>query len=104
MIAVVTVLLAFPLGYFLASRLAANTIYAVAYLWAFSFQTLYLLLDSLGGGENPAFRAGEFPLSYGLVAGGIFAAGFGLVALGSHLRARRATSRPGLLSEAEVPA
>jgi hypothetical protein len=104
MIAVVTVLLAFPLGYFLASRLAANTIYAVAYLWAFSFQTLYLLLDALGGGKTPAFRAGEFPLSYGLVTAGVLAAGFGLVALGALVRARRATSRPGLPSEAEVPA
>ena len=56
MIAVVTVLLAFPLGYFLRSRLAANTTYAVAYLWAFIFQTLYLMLDSLGSGSNPAFE------------------------------------------------
>jgi hypothetical protein len=104
MIAVVTVLLAFPLGYFLASRLAANTIYAGAYLWALSFQTLYLLLDSLDGGENPAFRAGEFPLSYGLVTAVIFAAGFALVALGALVRARRATNRPGPLSESAVRA
>ena len=61
MIAVVTVLCAFPLGYFLRSRLAATTTYAVAYLWAFVFQTLYLLLDSLGDSTNPAFEAGEFP-------------------------------------------
>ena len=44
MIAVLTVLLAFPAGYFLRSGLAARTAYAVAYLWAFTFQTLYLLL------------------------------------------------------------
>ena len=42
MIAVVTVLLAFPLGYLLRSHLAANVAYAIAYLWAFTFQTLYL--------------------------------------------------------------
>ena len=46
MIAVVTILLAFPLGFFVSSRLAAMTTYAVAYLWAFTFQTLYLMLDS----------------------------------------------------------
>jgi hypothetical protein len=72
--------------------------------WAFSFQTLYLLLDSLGGGKNPAFRTGQFPVSYGLVTAGVLAAGFALVALGALVRARRATSRPGPLSEADVPA
>ncbi len=90
MIAVVTLVLAFPLGYFLKSRLAANTAYAIAYLWAFAFQTLYLLLDSLGGGAAPAFETGEFPWSYGVVALAIFLAGFGLVSLGHWVRKRRA--------------
>lgn len=90
MIAVVTVLLAFPLGYFLKSRLAANTAYGMAYLWAFAFQTLYLLLDSLGGGDAPAFEAGKFPWSYGVVTLAIFLAGFGLVSLGHWVRKRRA--------------
>jgi hypothetical protein len=88
MIAVVTVLLAFPLGYFLRSHLAANVTYAIAYLWAFTFQTLYLTLSSFGGDES-AFAKDEFPLSYGLVAAAIFAVGFGLVALGHRLGARR---------------
>ena len=89
MIAVVTVLLAVPLGYFLTSRLAATAAYAIAYLWAFTFQTLYLLLDSLKGGPSPAFTAGEFPTSYGAVTPAIFLVGFGLVALGRWLRERR---------------
>jgi len=89
MIAITTLLLAFPLGYFMTSRLAANTTYAVAYLWAFTFQTLYLLLDSLGGGPAPAFDTEEFPASYGLVTLGVFGAGFGLVALGRWVHARR---------------
>jgi hypothetical protein len=89
MIAVVTVLSAFALGYFFSSRLAAMTTYAVAYLWAFMFQTLFLLLDALGGGSNPAFEAGEFPLSYGLVALAIFLVGLGLVEGGRRVRARR---------------
>ena len=82
MIAVVTVLLALPAGYVMRSWLAANTTYAVAYLWAFVFQTLYLSLD------GSAFGPGEFPMSYGLVTGGIFAVGFGLVAVGHALRRR----------------
>jgi len=91
MIAVVTVLLAFPLGYLLRSHLAANVAYAIAYLWAFTFQSLYLTLSWVGR-DDSAFPKGPdaFPLSYGLVAAGIFAVGFGLVALGHWVRARRA--------------
>jgi hypothetical protein len=92
MIAVVTILLAFPLGYLVRNRLAANTTYAVLYLWAFMFQTLYLLLDSLDGGDNPAFETDSFPVSYGVVALAIFGVGFGLVQLGHWLRARRQDS------------
>lgn len=90
MIAVVTILLAFPLGYLVRRRLAASTAYAVAYLWAFVFQTLYLTLDSLGGGSNPAFEAGEFPWEYGVVTLAIFGVGFALVNLGHWVKARSA--------------
>ena len=93
MIAVLTLLLAFPLGYFLASRLAAATAYAVIYLWAFTFQTLYLLLDSLGGSTSPAFETGEFPVAYGVVTLAVFMVGFGLVTLGHWARTR--SSRTG---------
>ena len=90
MIAVVSVLLAFPLGYRLRSLFAARTIYAVAYLWAFTFQTLYLLLDALGpDAENPAFEVGAFPVGYGVVTLGIFAVGFGLVEAGRRVARRR---------------
>jgi hypothetical protein len=89
MIAIVTVLLAFVVGFTMRSRLAANVTYAIAYLWAFTYQTLYLMLDSMGGGSAPAFEAGEFPLSYGLVTVAIFGVGFGLVALGHWAAVRR---------------
>lgn len=90
MIAVVTILAAFPLGFLLTNRLAANVAYAVAYLWAFVFQSTYLMLNALGGGANPAFETGEFPWSYGLVTLAIFAVGFGLVHLGQRVSAARA--------------
>ncbi len=97
MIAVVTILAAFPLGFFLRSRLAANTAYAIAYLWAFVFQTLYLLLDAINESKNPAFEPNEFPLSYGVVTLLIFVVGFGLVNLGHWVRQRRqARSRSSL--------
>src|SRR3954447_21218459 len=90
MIAVVTILTAFPLGFFLSSRLAANTAYAIAYLWAFVFQGIYLMLDMLNGGDSPAFEPDSFPISYGMVALSIFVVGFGLVQLGHRVgRGRR---------------
>jgi len=94
MIAIVTILLAFPLGFFLSSRLAANTAYAIAYLWAFVFQGTYLMLDSVSNGktlnDEPAFVPGEFPWQYGVVTLLIFGAGFGLVAFGHRVgRGRR---------------
>ena len=61
MVAIVTVLAALPLGYFVRSRLAANTAYAVAYLWAFVFQTLYLVLDVINDSSKSAFEPQEFP-------------------------------------------
>lgn len=107
MIAVVTILTAFPLGFFLSSRLAANTTYAIAYLWAFVFQGLYLMLDSLDGGTDPAFETSEFPLSYGVVTLAIFAVGFGLVQLGHRVghgrRERRSPASPSrAVAQAEL--
>ena len=105
MIAIVTILLAFPLGFFLTSRLAANTAYAIAYLWAFVFQGIYLMLDSISQGgtlnDDPAFVSDEFPWQYGVVTLLIFGVGFGLVAFGHRVgrgrrerRVRRARARP----------
>ena len=90
MIAVVTVLVAFPLGYLLRSHLAANVAYAIAYLWAFTFQGVYLTRMWVGG-DHSAFPGApeQFPIAYGLVAAAIFAVGFGLVALGQWVRSRR---------------
>jgi hypothetical protein len=89
MVLIVTILTAFPIGLFFRSRLAANTAYAVAYLWAFVFQGVYLMLSSVHGDSDAAFEPGRFPLSYGLVTLTIFAAGFGLVNLGQAVRGRR---------------
>ncbi|HET6168410.1 MAG TPA: hypothetical protein VFI40_11525 [Nocardioides sp.] len=93
MVAIITILSAFPLGYLVRSRLAANTAYAVAYLWAFTFQTLYLILDVINDSTDPAFDQQKFPWAYGLVTLSIFLAGFGLVALGRLVRARRTARR-----------
>lgn len=86
MIAVVTVLLAFPLGYFVHNRLAANLTYAVAYLWAYTFQAVYLLME--WSQQHEGLAGEEFPLSYGLVTLCIFGVGFGLVWSGGRVRRR----------------
>ena len=94
MIAVITVLVAFAAGYQFKSRLAANTTYVLAYLWAFLFQTLYLLLDALDpNSADPAFAPGVFPLSYGLVTLAVLAVGLGLVEAGHRLATRRTRGR-----------
>ena len=70
-------------------RLTAGAIYAVAYLWAFTLQTLYLPLDVTSG--SPAFEDGKFPWPYGLVALTILLVGLGLVNLGHWVRRRTST-------------
>lgn len=100
MVAIITVLAAFPLGYLVRSRLVANTAYAVAYLWAFTFQTLYLTLDVINDTTEPAFEPQKFPWAYGLVTLSIFLAGFGLVAVGRLVRDRRASRRSRAMSVA----
>jgi hypothetical protein len=92
MVAITTVLLAFPCGFFFRSRLAGHTAYAVAYLWAFVFQGVYLMLASVHGDDDAAFEPGRFPLSYGIVTLTIFAVGLGLVNLGHWVRRRRQAS------------
>lgn len=90
MIAIAVVLVAFPAGYFLRSHLAANVTFAIAYLWAFTYQGLYLTRAWVGG-DDSAFPkdSNTFPVSYGLFTLGIFAVGFGLVALGHRVGAGR---------------
>lgn len=91
MIAVVTVLLAFPLGYALRSHLAANVAYAVAYLWAFTFQGLYLTRMWVGGDDSALPKDPDtLPIAYGVISAAIFAVGFALVAVGHRVAARRA--------------
>jgi hypothetical protein len=91
MIAIVTVLFAFPLGFFLRRRLAAYVGYLAVFGYAFSFQNVYLLrswVQDPGGSAFPR-DADQLPWSYLLVSGAIYAAGFGLVTLGHRLGTRR---------------
>ena len=98
MIAVVTILSAFALGYFFHTRYQAMTVYAVAYLWAFTYQSMYLTLDAFSGtSDNPAFEPQSFPWAYGVVTLAIFVVGFGLVEAGHRFGTRRRSRRPAEL-------
>ncbi|HST65883.1 MAG TPA: hypothetical protein VLM05_11910 [Mycobacteriales bacterium] len=91
MIAIVTVLVAFPLGFVLRNRLAAYVAYVAVFGYAFSFQNVYLLRSWVQDPGEGAFPrdADRLPVSYLLVSVAIYAAGFGLVTLGHRLGSRR---------------
>ncbi|MDO9378240.1 MAG: hypothetical protein Q7T56_05275 [Nocardioidaceae bacterium] len=88
MIAVVTVLLALPLGLLVPSRDHAVVAYVAAYLWAFCFQGVSLVLDAMAGSRD-AFTPGGLPWSYGVVSLAVLGVGLALVEAGHRLGARR---------------
>jgi hypothetical protein len=90
MIAIVTVLFAFPLGYFLKNRLAAYVAYIAIFGYSFTFQTLYLLRSWVGD-NTQAFSADpdKVPLDYLAVTTGIYVIGFGLITLAHRVAAKR---------------
>lgn len=90
MIAIVTLLAAFPIGLLLRSRSTAMITYALVYLWCFVFQSVYLTLEALDPeAADPAYRVGEFPIGYGVVTLGVLLVGFGLVEVGHRVGRRR---------------
>ena len=80
MVAIVTVLFAFPLGFFLRNRLAAYVAYIAIFAYSFTFQTLYLLRAWVGD-DHTAFSADpdKLPLNYLAVTGAIYIVGFLLI-------------------------
>ena len=96
MIAVLTLLTAFPLGLLVRRRTVAYLAYGLAFAHVFTFQTLTLLLGWQTG-DRSAFGTGEsVPWDYLLVSSAIYAVGMGLVTLGAVLRARREGRRAGV--------
>jgi predicted Na+-dependent transporter len=87
---IVLVLVPFPLGYFIRNRLAAFVAYIAVHGVIFTFQTLELIREWVGG-STAAFPKdpNTAPWAYGLVNAIIFAVGLGLVWLGHRLRNRR---------------
>ena len=93
MIAIATLVLAVPLGFFVSSRSAAFVAYMAVYVQLFVFQTAYLTRQWVDG-DHSAFPKDADNLGFGylVVTSVIFAVGFLLVALGHRLATRRRSS------------
>jgi hypothetical protein len=91
-----------PTGYFIRNRMAAYLAYVALHSFVFTFQRATLLKE-WNGGDYSAFvnNPATVDWSYGLVNLLIFAAGLGLVALGSWLAARRRRPAPSAVNVAE---
>jgi predicted ABC-type exoprotein transport system permease subunit len=98
---VLTVLVAFPLGFFIRSRTHAVVTYVLIDSYLFTFQTAFLLMQWADGNEH-AFgaRGGAWSaerttmvFSYLILNGVIVAVGIGLVLLGQKIRSRRTSAR-----------
>jgi hypothetical protein len=87
---IVTLLVAFPIGYFVRDRLVAVLAYIAVHSFVFSFQAMQLTREWVGG-STEAFskNPGTVPWAYFVVNLVIYAAGFGLVLLGARLATRR---------------
>ena len=79
--------------YFIRNRMAAYLAYVALHSFVFTFQSTTLLKE-WNGGETSVKNPAAVDWSYGLVNLLIFAAGLGLVTLGSWLRARRRHPAP----------
>jgi hypothetical protein len=99
---IIMLLAPLPIGYFLRNRIAAYLAYIALHSFVFTFQST-ILLKEWNGGDYSAFvkNPAAVDWSYGLVNLLIFAAGLGLVTLGSWLSARRRRPAPPAVNLAE---
>lgn len=104
---IIMMLAPFPIGYFMRNRLAAFVAYIAIHGFVFTFQTLNLVLEWVGGsqeafGPYPKASSGNV-FSYGAVNLIIFGVGLGLVYLGSRLGSRRRGTSAVALESATGP-
>jgi hypothetical protein len=93
---IVTLLVAFPLGYLIRDRLAGYLAFVALHSFVFSFQNMELTREWVGGSSD-AFPKNphRVPWSYGGVNLLIYAGGFGLVAIGHTVAAKRRAHASG---------
>jgi hypothetical protein len=99
MIAILTVLVALPLGLLVRNRMAAYLAYSILFAQVFTFQTATLVMEWTKG-STAAFPAEAGPsdsLGYLAFTSTVYAIGFGLITLGHWLRNRRRTRTDAVL-------
>ena len=98
---ILTMVLAFPLGYLIRARGTAIISYVLVNGYLFTFQTAFLLMQWADGDEHAFGPRGRSwspekvtqVFSYFVLNGAIVAGGIGLVILGNRVRSRRANRR-----------
>ncbi|GAA1700498.1 hypothetical protein GCM10009745_54220 [Kribbella yunnanensis] len=98
MIAILTILVALPLGLLVRNRLAAYLIFAIAFAQIYTFQSINLVMEWVNGSTEAFPRDGKTELLGGTLGyleftSAIYAVGFGLITLGHWLRNRRRTAK-----------
>jgi hypothetical protein len=93
MIALVTLVAAFPLGFAVRDRLPAFGAYLALYLYAFTFQTGYLTRAWVQGDRSAFADPADVGLPYLVVTAAVLAVGCALVLLGHRLGSRRRARR-----------
>jgi hypothetical protein len=95
-IALLTILVALPLGFLVRRRLVAYVAYGLAFAHVYTWQTAALLMEWTKGGyaafpesAGTGDSISTMPWGYLSFTTLVYAVGFGLVALGHWLRARR---------------
>ena len=96
---IVTILVAFPLGFFVRTRLVAILSYVAVHSFVFSWQNTQLTREWVGGStaafpKNPKAA----PWEYGAVNVLIYAVGLGLVVLGHWAAAKRQARNPAAVN------
>jgi hypothetical protein len=87
---IVTLLVAFPLGYLVRDRLTSYLAFVALHSFVFSFQNMELTREWVGGSHDAFPRDPHtVPWSYATVNLLIYAGGFALIALGRTAAARR---------------
>ena len=87
---ITTLLIAFPLGFFIRQRLVAYLAYVAVHAYAFTLQSTQLTREWVGG-STEAFSKNpdSIPWAYGLINLAIYGLGLGLVTLGAVVATRR---------------
>ena len=95
---ITTLLVAFPLGFFIRQRLVAYLAYVAVHAYAFTLQSTQLTREWIGGSTEAFSKNPDtIPWAYGLINLAIYGLGLGLVTAGAVVAARRKSRLAGAI-------